>query len=384
MIIGGIGGVARVGGILKTDVTVSYLPCTVDAGTEAVDKAFLSGRPVEYKAWAEIRDDDDKVIDLFDVTNLQISSNADGGGNAMLTVRNTDKWSIEGVEHAGLLRPANRPITVTMRVIIGGEEYETQLFSGVVESYSESHGAGGASISLSCRPVTTSITNRPAKNYARLTAYRRLYDEFKDSGLFGVGQCLIFLMPDFAVTGETGFATISQVVNNLIPVGKSISARETGGVKIEPLGASASEAADEFTLTDANQNSITRSVGVKSSYNSVSVWGVDELGELVFEDVQDLADIANRGIVAYPITYGSPEAPIEQNKQAAQEWLASMIRGKLSSQIMLNPFIKVGAIIKFSSERLFIVDGQARVDNVLHRYSVGAATTWLSEMSVLT
>ena len=191
-------------------------------------------------------------------------------------------------------------------------------------------------------------------------------------------------MPDFATNITTNYSTISQVVNRLIPAGKSIRVRDTGGVIIEPIDSSVDGTADTFTLTDGNQTSLTRSIGVKSSYNFVTVWGTDEFGELVFEEVKDDADIAVRGIVAYPITFGSSDAPIEQNVAAAEEWLVSTIRGKLSSQTLLNPFIKVGAIIKFSSERLFITDGRARVDHVLHRYSVGTASTWLSEMSVLT
>ena len=380
MIIGGVGGVMRVGGALA-GLKLNHLPVSVDFGRSNIDGVFVENRPISYSATAKINDGV-QDIPIGEVINFQISANINGSGNAMLTVRDTDKWGISQTTYQDLLRPSNKILTITISMMIGTSSYDVDVFTGTIESYSESQGASGGSISLSCRPASVSILNKSYNAPNRLTAFRAINDALKSTGSFSKTQGLVMMLSDKPYGGAQE-TSIGELINTITLGTAIVEERTAGGLKIDNQSGEEVETPAVFTVSDDNTGSITRSVGAQSTFNTITAWGLDDDGELVTQVVQDAADVAARGVLRYSTTYGDPELPIESNVAAAEALLSVGLRGRVSVQMVLNPFLQVGDLISFSSVRLGITSATAKVNRLQHHFAHGNAQTWLSEVSLL-
>jgi hypothetical protein len=380
MIIGGVGGVMRVGGALA-GLKLNHLPVSVDFGRSNIDGVFVENRPISYSATAKINDGV-QDISIGEVANFQISANINGSGNAMLTVRDTDKWGISRTTYQDLLRPSNKILTITISMMIGTSSYDVDVFTGTIESYSESQGASGGSISLSCRPASVSILNKSYNAPNRLTAFRAINDALKSTGSFSKTQGLVMMLSDKPYGGAQE-TSIGELINTITLGTAIVEERTAGGLKIDNQSGEEVETPAVFTVSDDNTGSITRSVGAQSTFNTITVWGLDDDGQLVTQVVPDAADVAARGVLMYSTTYGDPELPIESNVAAAEALLSVGLRGRVSLQMVLNPFLQVGDLISFSSVRLGITSATAKVNRLQHHFAHGNAQTWLSEVSLL-
>lgn len=379
MIIGGVGGVMRIGGALA-GLKLNHFPVAVDFGRSNIDGVFVDNRPISYSATVKINDGVQDIL-IGEVANFQISANINGSGNAMLTVRDTDKWGISQATYRDLLRPSNNVLTITINLMIGTYSYDVPVFTGTIESYSESQGASGSSISLSCRPASVSILNKSYNAPNRLTAFRAINDALKSTGSFSKTQGLVMMLSDKLYSGAQE-TSIGELINTITLGTAIIEERTAGGVKIDNQSGEEVETPAVFTVSDDNTGSITRSVGARSTFNTITVWGLDD-GELVTQVVQDAADVAARGVLRYSTTYGNPELPISSNVAGAEALLSIGLRGRVSVQMVLNPFLRVGDLISFSSARLGITSATAKVNRLQHHYAHGNAQTWLSEVSLL-
>ena len=379
MIIGGVGGVMRIGGALA-GLKLNHFPVAVDFGRSNIDGVFVDNRPISYSATVKINDGV-QDISIGEVANFQISANINGSGNAMLTVRDTDKWGISQATYKDLLRPSNNVLTITINLMIGTYSYDVPVFTGTIESYSESQGASGGSISLSCRPASVSILNKSYNAPNRLTAFRAINDALKSTGSFSKTQGLVMMLSDKPYGGAQE-TSIGELINTITLGTAIIEERTAGGVKIDNQSGEEVETPAVFTVSDDNTGSATRSVGAQSTFNTITVWGLDD-GELVTQVVQDAADVAARGVLRYSTTYGDPELPISSNVAGAEALLSIGLRGRVSVQMVLNPFLRVGDLISFSSVRLGITSATAKVNRLQHHYAHGNAQTWLSEVSLL-
>lgn len=380
MIIGGVGGVMRVGGALA-GLKLNHLPVSVDFGRSNIDGVFVENRPISYSATVKINDGV-QDIPIGEVINFQISANINGSGNAMLTVRDTDKWGISQATYQDLLRPSNKILTITINMMIGTSSYDVDVFTGTIESYSESQGASGGSISLSCRPASVSILNKSYNAPNRLTAFRAINDALKSTGSFSKTQGLVMMLSDKPYGGAQE-TSIGELINSITLGTAIVEERTAGGLKIDNQSGEEVETPAVFTVSDDNTGSTTRSVGAQSTFNTITVWGLDDDGELITQVVQDAADVAARGVLRYSTTYGDPELPIESNVAAAEALLSVGLRGRVSVQMVLNPFLQVGDLISFSSVRLGITSATAKVNRLQHHFAHGNAQTWLSEVSLL-
>lgn len=381
MIIGGVSGACYTGSARSSYFEV-YLPALVMINSASVDNAFQLRRPIKYSASARIRNvADDAWIDLADVIYFQISGNSNGGGSANLTLRKPDKWNISGSEYPDLLRPSTRALQIFVTISFGGNTYTVPAFSGYVENYSESHGQSAGSISISAKSNSISLQNRPTQDLTSSTVYRRIVDELAASGLFPTGQVPVIFFEDSVLTTQQNFSNLLALIEGLAPVSVDIITRSTGGLIVQPKG-QATDETQSFTLSDDNQVSISRSIGGAQSYNRIIAAGlVDDV--LTTQTVEDVTDIARRGVVQYPYRYGNTTRELSLSVADAEALLAESLRGKLSAQTQLNPFINVGTVLGFSSGRLFITNGRARVGSFTHSYQHGSASTQIYDMAVL-
>lgn len=381
MIIGGKDGVFFSGSI-RSGMYEYFFPAVVTVGSEAVDNAFVNRKPIKYSASCRIRNVADTAwIDISDVTFFQVSGNKSGGGSANLTLRKPDKWNIDGTENPDLLRPSSRALQIFVTISFSGNSYTIPAFTGQIENYNESHGQSGGSISITAKSNSLSMQNRPTQDLTSATVYRRIVDELAASGLFAAGQVPVIFFEDSVLTTQQNFSNLLALIEGLAPVSVDIITRQSGGLIIQPKGQQTDEA-QSFNLSDNNQVSINRSIGGAQSFNRITVAGISA-GILATQTVEDAADIARRGVVLYPYRYGNTSRDLALNVADAGALLAESLRGKLSAQTQLNPFINVGTVLGFSSGRLFITNGRARVGSFTHSYQHGSASTQIYDMAVL-
>lgn len=381
MIIGGVDAVC-VTNSARTDVYQYYFPMLITVGSAPIDNAFRNRTPIKYSASCRIRNvADNGWVDIKDATSFQISGNKNGGGSANITIRKPELWSIDGPENPELLAPSGRILQIFCTIKIRAAAYTIQMFSGQIENYSESHGHAGGSINVTAKSSAIALENRPTQNLASKTVYTRISEELAASGLFSAGQVPVIFFEDYLLTTQLNFASIASLIGGLAPVAVDISTRSTGGLIIQPRGQLTDET-QSFTLEDGNQTTVTRSKGSASSYNRIVVVGMS--GETITtQTVESESDISKRGVYQYPYRYGNPERDIADNVSDAENWLSEMLRGKLSAQMQMNPFLGVGTILGFSSKRLFITNGRVKVGSFTHGYSRGNAVTTVYDMAVL-
>lgn len=390
MIIGGIGGVFRVGSS-KVGYSETFFPIAVDTATESsINSLIAAEKPARILATVRILNDSAQWVEIGDVTYMSVSSKSDGSGQGSFTIANSKKWSVAGTLNPELLRPSYRQMQVTTTFKSGGQTLSKVLFSGVIETYSEAHGQSNGTISLSARSFSSSTNKRTIRGLKRYTIYRKIYDECIASGLFGAGQFPVQFIDDSTRSGIssvdalylTATTNLATMIHNIIAY-PTQGVRGNGGLLITfstPI--SQAEATTVYSISDAAVISLTRSVGGAESYNSVVVQGLFN-GVLSTQIVSNTEDIALRGAFPSPFVYGSASEQLSVNVAAATAWIQELLRDKLSIQLRLNPWLTPSTQLRVTSARLFMDNRLCRIENVTHSLTYGQATTTLSDVAVL-
>ena len=241
MIIGGIGGVFRVGpGGLKVGYSETFFLIAVDAASgSSVNSLISATTPIKISAIVKIANDAGIWVNIGDVTYASVTLRADGTGTATLTIANSKKWSVAGDIYPELLRPSYRQIQILVTLRSGGATYKNTLFLGVIETYSESHGQRNGTITISAKTLSNATAARMIKGLKRHTVYRKIYDECMASGLFAAGQFPVMFIDDVADVGagavESQYLTadtlLSAMIYNLIAY-PTQAVRDNGGLRI--------------------------------------------------------------------------------------------------------------------------------------------------------
>lgn len=387
MIIGGIGGVFKTGpGGSRTGYYETFLPMAIDTISQAsINNIIDSARPLSLSANAEILDDDGEWVPMPDITYFQTTEKSDGSGSAMITLANAEKWSVSGTQNNGLLTPSNRQIRIVATLKSGLFSYSVLQFSGIIETYSESHGQRNATISLTARPFSATASNRIIKGLSRSTTYRKMLDEAAQCGIFAVGQCVVFFGPDYAGADAlflTPTIDLASMIYQLVayPIQQT---RGNGGLLVTYKTTVISQTVtSEFAVDDSAIISMTKAVGGATAYNTMIVQGTFN-SVILTSTVSDAADIANRGVFADPVVYGDAEVSLSTNIASATALMAENLRDRLSIQIRFNPLLKANTVLRINSDRLFAVDVQGRIGTVTSTYQHGNAMTTLSDVAVL-
>jgi len=159
-----------------------------------------------------------------------------------------------------------------------------------------------------------------------------------------------------------------------------LAVRGSGAMVAEIDGPGAGEIGGSFDYSDGNVITVTRAGG-GANYNAVRTYGTVATVPTTSE-VTDAADVALRGKVYYPTLWGSREITLARANAEAAEFLTAALRGKLSVEIPLNPFLEPGMRIAYDSTRLNL-SGTARIFAVQHQYAVGRARTYLRDLQVV-
>jgi hypothetical protein len=390
MIVGGIGGVFRVGAS-KVGYSETFFPIAVDAASEqSVDNLINAEKAVKFTAKMQILNDLAEWVEVGDVTYASVTQRPDGTGAGNFSIANSKKWSVAGTQNPELLRPSYRQMQIVVTIKSGVNIYENTLFNGTIETYSESHGQQNGSITLSAKPFSASIGSRFIRGLKRYTVYRKIYDECMASGLFAVGQFPAIFTDDDERTNsgavENLYLTTATLLSTMIAeiiAYQNIAVRGNGGLLVTfATQITEAEVVRVFNIDDSASISLTRVVGGASSYNTVIVQGLFN-GVLTTQTYVNAEDVALRGTFQSPTVYGDPNEAITENYNAAAAWVAEMLRDKLSIQLRLNPFLTPGVQLRVSSDRLFMTNKLCRIGNITHTLSYGQATTTLSEVAVL-
>lgn len=385
MIIGGTGGASVTGaGGMLTGYEETFFPVVVTVGTESVDTAYRENKPIRYSAFARIRNVAETAwITISDVEYFQVAAKNDGSGTTNLTVRDVAKWSIDGTDYPGLLAPSSRMLQIIMTITVAGTDYRMIIFNGQITLYSETHGQSGGAISLSAQSSSIGLNTRVPKNITRQTAYRIMFDEVMLSGLFDVGQVPIIFLDDYEIVEPAGYTNLLSLINGFSPAVVEVANRQTGGLIIAKRGADTDEK-PAFTIEDDSQITLNRTWGGAGTfYNTILAAGRRD-GGFVTQLVTDNTDVSKRGTIQYPWPYGRWWRDIALNVTDAENWIAEMLRGKISIGVQTNPFISVGTVIGFESSRLFIAGGRGRVGAMTIQYRNGDTSMQLSSVAVLT
>ncbi len=389
MIIGGVGGVFRTGSS-KVGYSETFFPIAVDTVSEtSINSLISAARPIKTSTRVRVLNALGAWIDLGDVTYMSATANADGSGQASFTIANSRKWSVDGTENPNVLRPSYRQIQAITRITSGANVYENTIFSGTIETYSESHGQRNGTINISAKPFSQTAANRIIKGLPRATVYRKIYDECMASGLFAVGQFPVCFIPDNgdAITAFlTPTISLQQMIHQIATY-PTQQVRTGGGLLVTyQSDVDQSDLVSTFSVDDDSAITLTRVIGGSTAYNTVVAQGYATGSGGTFlttETVSDSTDVDLRGTVLDPMVYGSPDVYIEYNVEAAAAYIAENLRDRLTLQVRLNPWITPTTQLSVSSNRLYMTNKLARVDQVTHTISFGNATTTLSDVAVL-
>lgn len=382
MLIGGVGGICRTGKASVTGYKEFYLQGVVSVGSKSVDELFVNNEPIIYSATVRIQNELGNWVEVADVAHFQCQENREGSNVANLTVRNTDKWSISGTENPDLLAPSFRPFQIYVKMKSGAKEFNVPIFIGQVTSISEAHGQRNGALSVVARSVATVIQIIEPQNLDRATCYRLSNDECQASGLLEVEQVLLMLYPDNVITSTLTFESLIAVLESVAQNLVAVSTNANGYIVVSQKGSQAEEYA-EFTISDKNDTSITRSIGSKAAFNTIDAVG-RVLDALVVQRVQDTADVAKRGVLSYGRYVGGSLVQLADAVAEAENLIAEGLRGKVSVQCRLNPFLRAGVVLNFDSQKLFITGGKIRIGRVTHDFRHGYCYTQISDGAVLT
>lgn len=392
MIIGGASAGARAGSE-RAGYATSYLPMSARIIPAALRSAIDNGSQLQYVCSARIRNVAGTAwVDLPTVNYFQVTRDLTGSQDSGdMTVSTPETWSPYLGTYTDLLKPSNRQVQITAGIRIGATTYSERVFSGIITEYQEPHGASGGSINLRLadakQPLARLVSAAVAP--AAATAFRVFLMQERSDAYFSYGpgnlwQTTIFRFNDIEIEDTTASLTfganILRIMEQMIPGAPLLAIKGSGVLTADIDSKGAGETGGAFSYTDANSVVVTRAGGGKN-YNAVRTYG-KVLGVGTTSEVADAADVALRGKLYYPEVWGSPDSQLADSNIAAAEFIASSLRGKLSLELLFNPWIEPGMRISYSSTRLNLT-GTARVRRVNHQYSLGRARTYLRDLEIV-
>lgn len=368
MIIGGIGGICKVGaGGSRIGYRETFAPCIAFGAKDLAEETA-----VEYTARAQITNASQEAIDISDTDYYQVTTNDQAVSTANITVRNLEKWSPLGDVYPGLLVPSGLNVKLYLTVKTATQQLATTLFTGQVTNYTESVGSRSEAITLVCRGA---LKNNLPEGAATLSAEPKTRFRILERELarFGINGPISIFIDDSTLEAPLTYSRISEIVRAFF----GWTARTTAagsGLIIEDRALTGGPVT--LTLNDDTEIQRTRTVG-EDRYNAIKTAALQG-GTWVFDEVFDSTDVGIRGKIYAPRRLSSESETIEQVNARAAQTIAEQMTGQISTSTRLNPLAAVRSLALVSSVRQKISSATGVISQSTHRYRHGEATTNLT------
>lgn len=378
----------------RVGYSASYLPMSAVLYPAALRSAFAGGTVLQYHASARIINVAGSAwVDLPTVSYFQVSMDNTGTqDSADVTLQTPETWSPYLSTYPDLLKPSNRVFQLSCGVTVGGTQYTARIFRGHISEYSEPHGANGGSIALRLADVREVMTREASTslNPATVSAWRVYVHAATTAACSGAAEtnplttaCCKNNDTDAIVAASytNDGVNITRLLERMIPGAPAMRISGNGALISDLDGAGNGEIGGAFTYSDSNCITATRTGGGEQ-FNAVRTYGTVG-GTATTSEVTDATDVAARGKVYWSGgLWGSPSVTLASANTAATEFITAALRGRISLELHLNPFLRPGMRITYSSTRLNL-SGTCRVQRVQHQYAVGRARTYLRDLQVV-
>ena len=399
MIIGDTSAAGKVGN-LRVGFSLRFLPCTGYVIHEAIRDA-LSGavrQSLQYSARCQVRNAADTAwLDVGDASYFQVTRKNSGTDTADVTVQRPEVWSpfIAGGTYEDVLRPSGRAFRIFAGLTIAGTHYETQVFIGRIETYSEPQGPEGGAINLRLLDMRSQMKKVDAAvGTDSETVYRQVQRQIKTAEENGIMTAGILskgtltapdaILAQSAVLGATG--TTYDAIKNALPGVPAIKVTPQGALSTGVLEVDQTEESEyAFEFTDDSIYLATRYQSDTSSFNTCKCWGWVAGGAYETSEVSDASDVDERGRILYAAgLIGKPGVSLAEAEELARQGIANVLRGQISFEFVYNPFLDVGMRVKVTSDRFDLAPSYVWINSVRHQYQVGECRTYLDKASVVT
>jgi len=393
MIIGGTSAGGKTNSI-RTGYSERFLPCRAYILKSNVEAIFnqITKQAIVYTASVRIRNVADTAwITLSTCTYFQVTRGSEGDiDSADLTIAIGETWSafLSGGTYEGVLKPSNRVCQILVGVIVGGNTYTIYAFNGRINRYTENIGGRSFSINIGLQDMRSQFlkTNAITTGYSQ-TVYRELLRQLREySTATGSGNedaiKFIALFPDAEITSaELKTGNVLDALESSIP---SFQNSLITGSGVAFYGITESEqTAYTFDYSDKNIITLTRNASDGEQFNTVRImYGTS--APISISEISDTSDVSINGKIYKTGYVGGFGYTLAKSTQLANELIAMSLRGTLTAELPLNPFLEPGTVIKISSTKYSVPASYARIIKLSHQYTIGRAVTYINEMKILT
>lgn len=391
MIIGGVSGAGKTSS-LRSGYSQRFLPCMANIKNSAIVSVInqTTRQVIEYFATVRIRNvANTEWVTLGTATYFQITKSSNGGYNtAQLTVAQAETWSAykSGTEYAYLLSPSGRACQVLSGIKINGIEYQVPVFYGRIDTYYESIGGKSSSISLSLTDIRKQLQKKTSVFYLSTsyvqTRYRAIIRELKAFIASGGVTSSALKMLMFMADSELSSADVSTgtTLDSIEAILQSMQRTLLDGSGSCFFGVQDSDNTNyAFEYNDDNIISLTSKVEDADTFNSVRIiYSVG--GVRTYATITDAADVLLRGNVYYPSLVGG--STLAYATRLANDLISFSLFRDIRLEVLYNPYIEPGQIVKISSTRNGIPASHGIVTSVVHQYRVGRAITYLNGLRI--
>jgi hypothetical protein len=309
-----------------------------------------------------------------------------------LTISQSENWSNYFGTNQGLLSPSGRAVQIRSGVKIGDTEYLISIFYGRISDYAESQGGESGSINLILKDMRSQFQKIPAITTGfNQSIYRSVLRQVKNAlgqgGITANPATVNFLLsvPDKIIGSSESFVgKVLDVIEANLP---SVQDTIFTGNGPALYGVQASGNNDySFEYTDDNIISCTRNISDGESFNTANViWNAFGVVQTAgTSTVCDATDVAKRGTILYPFGFiGNRYGAQVYSENLAYYAIAISLRQRITAQIMYNPYLEPGCVIKISSTKFSIPASYGKITGFTHQYQCGQASTFLKEMKII-
>jgi hypothetical protein len=374
------GGTSAAGksGNLRTGYSQKFIPCQFFLVPEVVRTRIQNNTNLTWNAYVQIEDLSSNLVTISEVTYFQVQKVLVGGiETASISIDKPSIWSIWGATYQEVLRPSKR----RLKIYAGLPGYELEIFTGRITNVVESRGSGNlGAINLTCSDFRSILAKEEStQTGAESSRYYEIYKLALDA--FDSAQQVLAIndvdsYSDYLPVGDS-LKAVNELVSGQPAWGLGSGAAAVGGNQGEMI------VGDTFSVNDSHINYATRGFADSSAYNVATARGLSG-GVVTEQEVTDAADIAKRGRVVYPQTIGSDGDILSEMVTLAQTIIARSLAGYFSVNILFNPYLLPGQVIKLASSRFSITETNARLYFVRHQYKYGSCLTALDGVEILT
>lgn len=374
------GGTSAAGksGNLRTGYSQKFIPCQFFLVPDAIKTRIENNSNLTWNAYVQIEDLSSNLVTISEVTYFQVQKVLVGGiETANISIDKPSVWSIWGATYNEVLRPSKRKI----KIYAGFSGYELNIFTGRITNAVESRGSGNlGAINLTCSDFRSILSKEESTQTGSETSrYYEIYKLALDA--FDSAQQVL------AINDVDSYSDYLPVGDNLKAVNELVTGQPAWslGAGAAAVGGNRGEiiVGDTFSITDSHINYATRGFADSSAYNVATARGLSG-GEVVEQEVTDAADIAKRGRVVYPQTIGGDGDELADMVSLAQTIISRSLAGYFSVNILFNPYLLPGQVVKLTSDRFGITETNARLYFVRHQYKYGSCLTALDGVEILT